>query len=209
MTGYRFSFHGVDFQARPSGALWWPATHSLILADLHLEKSSRMARRGGTLLPPFETADTLARLRAEQAATGARRILLLGDTFDGDVSAGDPSDGDDLFGGLSGVEVLAITGNHDPRHGLSEHRQSGLIFRHIARNEAGAPPDLSGHYHPKIRLRGRGYRCFLIGERHVILPAFGTYTGGLWHNDPVLAALIPRGVAVMTGAQALAFPFAL
>ena len=45
----------------PSGALWWPDQATLIVADLHLEKGSSFARRG-TLLPPYDTAATLARL---------------------------------------------------------------------------------------------------------------------------------------------------
>ncbi|MGR3401871.1 MAG: ligase-associated DNA damage response endonuclease PdeM, partial [Paracoccus sp. (in: a-proteobacteria)] len=65
MTGYGFDFDGQRLEARPSGALFWPARRWLIVADLHLGKSERMARRGGALLPPYEVQATLDRLTAE------------------------------------------------------------------------------------------------------------------------------------------------
>ena len=43
-----------------AGALYWPEEGVLLVADLHLEKGSSFARRG-TLLPPYDTAATLAR----------------------------------------------------------------------------------------------------------------------------------------------------
>jgi metallophosphoesterase superfamily enzyme len=49
--------------------------------------------------------------------------------------------------------------------------------------------------------------AFLIGARHLILPAFGRFTGGLDATDPVLAPLIGRGLAVLTGERPLALPW--
>ena len=43
------------------GALYWPEEGLLVVADLHLEKGSSFAARG-VLLPPYDTAATLARL---------------------------------------------------------------------------------------------------------------------------------------------------
>jgi metallophosphoesterase superfamily enzyme len=84
-----------------------------------------------------------------------------------------------------------------------------LLFRHIAR--AGHSGEISGHYHPKVRLalKGRSLSrpAFLIDSDRIILPAFGTYTGGLWSDDPVLTGLMRRdAVAVLTGAMAHAVP---
>lgn len=66
-TGFRFDWHGLTFEARCSGALWWPAGRTLIAADLHLGKSERMARRGGALLPPYDGVETLRRLARRSA----------------------------------------------------------------------------------------------------------------------------------------------
>jgi metallophosphoesterase superfamily enzyme len=71
------------------------------------------------------------------------------------------------------------------------------------------PGEVSGHYHPKYGLPGWGDRrpCFLLDVRRLILPAFGTYTGGLDAREPALRNLFgTRAVAVLTGARAIAAP---
>ncbi len=54
---------GVSLVADCAGALYWPEEGLLAVADLHLEKGSSYATRG-VLLPPYDTAATLARLGA-------------------------------------------------------------------------------------------------------------------------------------------------
>ena len=209
MSALAFSFHGQEFVAHPSGALFWPAQGALIVADLHLGKSERMARRGGALLPPFETAATLARLEDELAASGAARLIALGDSFDDDLAA--EAQGTAITGLCARADVTWICGNHDPRlSGLpgrqcAELQIAGLALRHIA----GQGPDISGHYHPKLRLAGARHPAFLIGAAHLILPAFGEYTGGLDWPDGPLQALVPEGRAILTGARALMVPLPL
>ena len=88
-----------------------------------------------------------------------------------------------------------------PGETRSEWRD-GLVLRH----EAGAGPDVSGHFHPCIRLAGQRRRCFLIGADHLILPAFGAYTGGLAADHPALAALVPHGLAVACGPRPIPVP---
>src|SRR5690606_23431455 len=88
----------------------------------------------------------------------------------------------------AGRRLVWIAGNHDPMPAAlpgthrGEWREGPLVFRHIAR--PGAPGgEVSGHYHPKARLCLRGQPvarpCFLSDGARLILPAFGTYTGGL------------------------------
>ena len=56
-----------------SGALYLAGPSALLcVSDLHFGKSERLARRGGALLPPYETRETLARLDADLEATAAR-----------------------------------------------------------------------------------------------------------------------------------------
>lgn len=217
MTGYDFTLAGVRLTARPSGALWWPAEGLLAVSDLHLGKSERLARRGAALLPPYETRETLARLAAEIAATDPRTVLCLGDSFDDLAAAGrlDAADSADLARLMAGRRWLWVEGNHDPgpveiggTH-LAEYRLAPLTFRHIADPEA--QDEVSGHYHPKARLSLGGQAvsrpCFLIDAARVILPAFGTYTGGLRSDDPALEALMGRkALAVLTGPAARAIP---
>lgn len=204
MSAWTFAFAGQRFIAQASGALYWPDRDMLILADLHLGKSERMARRGGALLPPFETQETLARLTAELDRIRPARLALLGDVFDDDLAADAlPATERGLLDSLTArCATIILSGNHDPGAGAQEHREAGLSLRHIA----GEGPDISGHFHPKLRIAGRARPCFLIGRDHLILPAFGHYTGGLAHDSPVLRAIVPEGIAVLTGRRALAVP---
>ena len=205
MTGYGFDFVGQRLIARASSALFWPGQDMLIVADLHLGKSERMARRGGALLPPFETHETLARLAAELDMLRPSRLVLLGDIFDDDSAAQELSQTDrDLLDRETGCcTTIMIAGNHDPLQGTDTQLEKGIALRHIS----DYAPDISGHFHPKFRIAGRSRPCFLVGSGHLILPAFGRYTGGLVHDDPALRAIVPRGIAVLTGRKAIAVPY--
>ena len=205
MSDFVFDWQGQRLHARSSGALWWPGPRWLIVADLHLGKSERMARRGGALLPPYETAETLDRLAAEIAALDPAGVVSLGDGFDDDEAGRHlPVEVCARLGGLArGRDWLWIGGNHDPGAvgaALPGRSLSAWTGDLTLRHEARAPgPDISGHFHPCVRLAGQRRRAFLIGARHLILPAFGAYTGGLSAADPALARLVPRGLAVACG----------
>ncbi len=220
MTGHDFTLNGADLTARASGALWWAGPGMLVVSDLHLGKSVRAARLGGALLPPYESRATLDRLAAEIAATAPRTVLCLGDSFDDLDAAGelDEGDSDRLSALMAGRRWIWIAGNHDaaPVAIGGEHRgelvEGPLTFRHIARTDAG-PGEVSGHYHPKMRLATRAGRvsrpCFLADRRRLVLPAFGAYTGGLSARDDALAGLFgPDAIAIMTGTRCAALPLA-
>lgn len=213
MTSYAFTLADEALLALAAGALYWPAQDLLCVSDLHLGKSERLARRGGALLPPYETRETLTRLDAVLSATGARHVVCLGDSFDDGAAEGGLAEDDRLHLSalMAGRSWTWIAGNHDPAplalggtH-RAEVKAAALTFRHIA--ISGAAGEISGHYHPKAAVAGRSRPCFLIDSAKVILPAFGCYTGGLRATDPALAALMaPRALAVLTGPRALAIP---
>ncbi len=202
-------FAGATLLPRPSGALHWPDQGLLVVSDLHLGKSDRIARRTGTLLPPYETRDTLVRLAGDLDHTGARTVICLGDSFDDLAAANSLDDAElmDLARLQAGRQWIWIEGNHDPgpvalggTH-LAEVKIGPLTFRHIATEETA---EISGHYHPKAQIRASGRSvsrpCFLYDETRLILPAFGTYTGGLKWTDPALRALFKGpAFAALTG----------
>ncbi len=210
MNGYNFTLNGADLTALGSGALYWPAQNLLCVSDLHFGKSERRARRGQPPLPPYETRDTLSRLEADIAKTDARMIVCLGDSFDDSAAAGALLDDEKLWIASlqAGRRWIWIEGNHDPgpvnlggTH-LAELCLLPLTFRHIAR--MGEKGEISGHYHPKVSLRFKGCHlsrpAFLIDKTRVILPAYGTYTGGVRSTDSCLQALMgPGAMAVLTG----------
>ncbi|WP_407492283.1 ligase-associated DNA damage response endonuclease PdeM [Pseudooceanicola sp. MF1-13] len=213
LGGYGFDLRGAALVALPSGALWWPDQALLVVSDLHLGKSERMARLGGTSLPPYEALDTLERLERDLSATGAAHVICLGDSFDDAAAiAGLPGQIVDWLMRLqAGRRWTWIEGNHDPGPVAlgGQHRAElvlgPLVFRHIA--EDGGVGEVSGHYHPKARIAGRSCRCFLVDQARLILPAFGTYTGGLWCHDAALSGMMgARALAILTGRVARAIP---
>lgn len=212
-----FRFRDEQLHALPSGALHWPARAILVVSDLHLGKSGRTARRGGPMLPPYEGIDTLVRLAADIEATGARTVLCLGDSFDDAAAASelDEATGAHLAPLMAGRRWIWIEGNHDPgplglggMH-LAGFRAGPLTFRHIASPTANG--EVSGHYHPKARLGGRGRGvtrpCFLVDSTRIVMPAYGTYTGGLHCDGPELDELMaPDAKAILLGRPPVAVP---
>lgn len=211
-AGHGVTLHGAALTALASGALFWPDRGLLAVADLHLGRSLRFARRAGALLPPYEVGETLARLDADIAATDAKVVISLGDTFDDMAAAGLSEDHRLWLTRLkAGRRWIWIAGNHDPApHALGgEYRAAvtigPLTFRHVA--SAGAAGEVSGHFHPKARLAGRSRPCFLVDGARVILPAYGTYTGGLASDDTALTGLMaPGALALLTGHPMRAIP---
>ena len=217
----RFSFCGQELMALPQGALFWPARRALLVADLHLEKASWFARLG-QMLPPYDSIATLADLTALAVSTDAREIWCLGDSFH-DRHGCDrlPARARDLLVALTGATRWTwITGNHDP--GIADHcggaiaeeaEVDGLLLRHEA-DPAEPRPELSGHFHPKLRIHHRGRqvsrRCFVATERKLILPAFGSLTGGLDAGHPeIVRAVGPKAEALVPVAdRLLRFPLA-
>src|ERR1700676_1327441 len=106
---------GISLLADPSGALYWPEQGLLAVADLHLEKGSSYAARG-QLLPPYDTAATLARLARLIAHYAPRCVVALGDNFhDGGGPARlSDEDRDNLRDLQRGRDWIWIAGNHDP-----------------------------------------------------------------------------------------------
>src|SRR5436305_3201242 len=217
----RFSFSGHDLVALPQGALFWPVRRALIVADLHLEKASWFARLG-QMLPPYDSIATLSDLSMLAASTGAAEIWCLGDSFH-DAAGCErlPPAARSLLTALTGATRWTwITGNHDP--GFADHcggaivaeaEVDGVILRHEA-DPAETRPELSGHFHPKLRITHRGRqvsrRCFVATETKLILPAFGALTGGLDAHHPEIVRAVGEGAQALVPVQdkLLRFPIA-
>lgn len=214
MSSHNFKFNGTCLTALPAGALWWNDPALLCVSDLHLGKSERIARRSGILTPPYDTQETLIRLSALLDQYDPKTVVCLGDSFD-DISAGRALENDVkqmLARMIAGRKWIWITGNHDPGpleiagSWQAEYRKLGLTFRHIAESDA-EPGEISGHYHPKANLRGKRRPCFCYDANRLILPAFGTYTGGLRASDPAIRCLFEKDArAVMIGTRSTVIP---
>ena len=205
-----FSFAGEELALVQGRALYWPRERALLVADLHLEKASFFARLG-QMLPPYDSRETLERVAAAVGETGARRVFTLGDNFhDGDgPNRLEPHAAGMLAALTRATDWVWVTGNHDKGNGggtfVPELEVGGLLLRHEAR-PGEVRPELSGHFHPKLRLSLRGRQvvrpCAVASESKLILPAFGALTGGMNAADPaIIAAMQPaRAVDAVLGA---------
>jgi DNA ligase-associated metallophosphoesterase len=216
-----FSFAGETFRATSDGALFWPAQNALLVADLHLEKASWFARLG-QFLPPYDSHATLTALAATVDKTGATRLYCLGDSFH-DAFGCDrlPASARELLTDLTGrLDWTWIVGNHDP--GFADHcggrivdevQISGIILRHEAVRDERRP-EMSGHFHPKLRvsLSGRrvSRRCFVASPTKLILPAFGSLTGGLDAHHPEIMKSVGNDATALVPVsdRLLRFPLA-
>ncbi len=192
------SLNGAALVADPDGALYWPREGVLAVADLHLEKGSSFAKRG-VLLPPYDTAATLARLAAVIMRYAPRCVIALGDSFHDGGGPDRLADADRTqLGALqAGRDWIWITGNHDPEPAQNIGGQFGgalaigaLMFRHIPSGSAG---EIAGHLHPVARVSHRGRavsrRCFAADALRMVMPAFGAFAGGLNIRDAAFADL--------------------
>ncbi len=181
-------FAGKSFVLDTSGLLIWPDQRVAVVADLHLEKATYFAGQG-QLLPPQESYETLSRLQSALNRLDCSSLLLLGDSFH-DAAGLDRLErrARELWEQIcSEYSVTFILGNHDgmvvpsQTQGANLLELAGVTFRHQA--VLGASVEISGHYHPKASLRLGGKRitrpCFVTDASRMILPSFGTLTGGL------------------------------
>jgi uncharacterized protein len=221
MTNVSVSFGGQAFVPLPEGALYWPERRALLVADLHFEKASWFAERG-QFLPPYDTQETLRCLSDIVAATQARELWCLGDSFHdvGGIERMPLSARRALAELTRALDWTWVVGNHDPvlteavgGRVVDEIEVDGIILRHEA--DAGeARPEISGHFHPKLRITVRGRRiarrCFVQTDCKIILPAFGALTGGLDASDPAIIRAVgrPAQALVPTAEKLLRFPLA-
>jgi DNA ligase-associated metallophosphoesterase len=202
---HRIAFGGLDLIPDLSGALYVPDFATLIVADLHLEKASSLARRG-VHLPPYDTRETLSQLVDAIAATAPKRLVLLGDSFHDDRASRrvDKDDVVRLTRITDAVETVWIAGNHDPAPPL---RFGGMVAEEMIlgpvrlRHEPSAPADdgveIAGHLHPGAAVSQRGRlvrcKCFAGDDYRLVMPAFGSFTGALSVRAEPFLSIFPSG----------------
>ncbi len=208
------SIAGETATADRRGALYFPSNRMLVVSDLHLEKGSSFARRG-QLIPPYDSAATLALLAAVVAEYQPAIVVSLGDSFHDSQGAErlHPVFREQLEAMMAGRDWFWIAGNHDPHFpsnlpgdAVEELGVGPLVFRHEP-SRAAVIGEVAGHLHPCARIvqRGRSVRrrCFASDGSRMIMPAFGAYTGSLNVLDRAYAGMFKRSAltAYMIGAE--------
>lgn len=214
-----FSFAGQEFLLGRSRAVYWPAERALLVADLHLEKASFFARHG-QMLPPYDSRETLERVAMALHETGAVRVFCLGDNFHDDAGALrlEPHAAGMLDALTRATDWVWITGNHDAGLAdiglakvaggtpLDELDVAGVILRHRAlpATIGQTCAEISGHFHPRLRLTVRGRSivrpCAVLAQGEnadrLVLPAFGALTGGMNAADPAIVNAVQPARAI-------------
>lgn len=211
----RISLGGMEFIPDLSGALFAPEFGALLIADLHLEKGTSLARRG-VHLPPYDTRESLRQLRLVIAQVQPRRLIFLGDSFhDGEARARiDGQDLETLQSIVSETETIWIAGNHDPApprdiggHIMSEVNLGSVTLRHEPRRLVAGELEIAGHLHPAAAVTSRGHRircrCFIADGRRIVMPAFGSFTGALGIGSEAFDGLFGEFHVWMIGGRAI------
>jgi DNA ligase-associated metallophosphoesterase len=174
-------------------ALYWTRARTLFVADVHLGKAAAF-RAGGVPVPRGSTAADLARLAALIRATGATRLVVLGDFLHS--KAGVVPALDEAFTSWRATHpslaLVLVRGNHDAHAGdppggwgVDVVAEPSALPPFLACHVPSSPRTgyaLCGHVHPGVFVHGRGddsarLPCFVIGRKRAILPAFGRMTG--------------------------------
>jgi len=183
-------------------AAFLPATATLLVADVHLGKAATF-RRAGIPVPEGSAQGDLARLVRLAAEQAARRVVVLGDLLHAKGGCTDAvwAEFRDCRRRIA-AEIVLVLGNHD--RGLAAGATAlaerlgidacvGALdeppFRFVhepasARGDsAGDRTVVAGHLHPTVAITAPGgdrlvERCFVAEPGAVVLPAFGSFTGG-------------------------------
>ncbi|RYD23626.1 MAG: ligase-associated DNA damage response endonuclease PdeM [Verrucomicrobiaceae bacterium] len=187
----------------PEGVL---VDSTLVVADVHLGKSATF-RAKGLPVPEGDTERDFRRLAEMVGKHGVSHLVIAGDLFHAPSGLTEELE-TALARFLSAVSipVTLVIGNHDAKlrrlpTGLVCVGHLDLDQIRIVHDPASADSErlhISGHWHPVVRIpdgRRTSLRlpCFLYRKNTLVLPAFGSFTGGAilsaQEGDRIFAAL--------------------
>lgn len=190
-SGLTITVRGEEITLLPQRAAYWPRQRTLVIADLHWGKSETFAA-SGVPLPLGSSEAELTRLGTLIGATGAERVLVLGDLIH--AARGVTEALSQLVARFRldhPVRLQLVTGNHDmarlPAAWNIERvgpclDEGPFRFRH-APDEQNERFVWAGHLHPTVRLEGGGdllrLPCFRVSRACLVLPAFSDFTNGI------------------------------
>jgi DNA ligase-associated metallophosphoesterase len=186
---------GERLRLLPQRAAYLPQHRTLLVADAHIGKAVSF-RRLGVPVPEATTAGTLARLDAALLATGAERIVFLGDLLHSARAhaAATMATVQHWRQQHSQLHLVLVRGNHDRHAGdppadwqvqaTDEPLALGALWlqHHPQPQPSLTGYVIAGHLHPGAVLGGRAHDrlrlpCFHFGAQVGVLPAFGEFTG--------------------------------
>jgi len=189
----------LDILLLPGRAALLPASRTLLVADLHLGKAATF-RRAGIPVPEGSSQRDLARIAELVRGCEARRLIVLGDLFHARSGCTPQvfAEFAEMRSQIASTAVVLVTGNHDRAVGrlpdslgldacvpcLDEPpfhfvHEPATAVEHSVRDLF----TVAGHLHPTISIRSPSGdrfadRCFVAEPTVLVLPAFGSFTGG-------------------------------
>lgn len=186
------------FQISPSlallaeGAAFLADESTLIVADIHLGKSA-VFRAKGLPVPEGDSARDLARLFDLAKKHRASHLVIAGDLFHSSTGLTTQLETAlaDFMVRLE-IPITLVTGNHDVgirklpaqlRSVAHLDLENHLRVIHDPAHASGESFHIAGHWHPVVKIPD-GKRtslrlaCFLYRDNTLVLPAFGSFTGG-------------------------------
>ncbi|WP_340201589.1 ligase-associated DNA damage response endonuclease PdeM [Ascidiimonas sp. W6] len=178
-----------NFVLHPEGVLFWEERAMLMIADVHLGKSTHF-RKNGLPVPISVTKKNYTRLDKTVLYFNPKTICFLGDLFHSHLNKEWTLF--ETWVKKQTAKIILVTGNHDI---ISPHKFESLNIALAAEllldsfllthHPVETAPDIfnfCGHIHPGIQLKGEGKQvlklpCFFKSEKQLILPAFGDFTG--------------------------------
>jgi uncharacterized protein len=208
------TYAGETWTLLPEHAAWWGDERTLFVADLHFGKDATF-RMAGIPVPGGATAKDLSRLTQLIERHAAERLIILGDFFH--ARTGRQPDVIDAIAAWrrqqDRVQVLLVRGNHDRGAGdvpdawrfetVNEPFPMGPVDLCHNPERAGERPVVAGHVHPTVSLRDYdgsvvNAPCFVVDEACLLLPSFGTFTGGYrMDRQDGRAMYVPAGKRVI------------
>lgn len=190
-------FAGEQLLLTNQRVVYWERERTLLLADLHLGKAAHF-RKSGIAIPRQVAEVDLQQLEQLLAYYQPKRVIIVGDL----VHAGRNAEVG-LFGELTrafaNIQFTLVRGNHDR---VAEHSlfdigiqevfttlQIGQVLLTHEHQITGVSKNISGHLHPGMTLKLTSKQviklpCFVVADKHLILPAFSRFTGLDTNNIP-------------------------
>ena len=184
---------GESMLLLPQKAVYWPREKMLVIADIHFGKAAAF-RAQGVPVPRGTTSENLAALDALMALYETRQIVFLGDFLHARASHASATVAAMLAwrSRHPALRLVLVRGNHDKHAGDpaavlgiemvdQPYNVGALSFCHHP-DIWGPGYVLAGHVHPVYLLSSRRdslrLPCFLAGPKRMVLPSFGSFTGG-------------------------------
>jgi len=186
----KIELSGETILLLPEKAIYWPEKKMLLIADLHLGKTTHF-RNNGIAVPQKAADSNWIRLHRLFNHFDLKRVCYLGDLFHSSLNR-DWNTFEQLIGDYPSIEFELIIGNHDILaqelytnigFTLYESKVEGpFLLTHEPLQTKSELYNLAGHIHPGVVLKGKAKQrhrlpCFHFGKTQGLLPAFGSFTG--------------------------------